>query len=117
MSVTSPTDRMPALARRAIAAACGNPDWALAILGLAAHLWASRGYDYFRDEMYFIVCGERLDWGFIDQPPLIPAVAATMHSLFPGSLVMLRLLPALAHAATIVLAAATARQLGGAVWA
>jgi hypothetical protein len=52
---------------------------ALAILGLAAHLWASRGYDYFRDEMYFIVCSERLDWGFIDQPPLIPAVAATMH--------------------------------------
>jgi hypothetical protein len=37
MSVTSPTDRMPALARRAIAAACSNPDWALAILGLAAH--------------------------------------------------------------------------------
>jgi len=108
---------MPAVARRAIATACGNPDWALAILGFAAHLWASRGYDYFRDEMYFIVCGERLDWGFIDQPPLIPAVAATMHSLFPGSLVMLRLLPALAHAATIVLAAATARQLGGGVWA
>ena len=67
--------------------------------------------------MYFIVCGERLDWGFIDQPPLIPAVAATMHRLFPGSLAMLRLLPALAHAATIVLAAATARQLGGGVWA
>jgi hypothetical protein len=106
---------MPALARRAIAAARGNPSWA--ILGLAVQLWASRGYDYFRDEMYFIVCGDRLDWGFVDQPPLIPAVAATMHHLFPGSLVMLRLLPALAHAATIVLAAATARQLGGGVWA
>ena len=75
--------------RRAIAAARGNPGWVLAILGVAAHLWASRGYDYFRDEMYFIVCGERLDWGFVDQPPLIPAVAATMHHLFPGSLVML----------------------------
>ena len=108
---------MPVLARRAIAAARGNPGWVLAILGVAAHLWASRGYDYFRDEMYFIVCGERLDWGFVDQPPLIPAVAATMHHLFPGSLVMLRLLPALAHAATIVLVAATARQLGGGAWA
>jgi hypothetical protein len=106
---------MLALARRAIATARGNPGWALAILGLAVHLWARRGYDYFRGEMYFIVCGERLDWGFVDQPPLIPAVAATMHHLFPGSLVMLRLLPALAHAATIVLATATARQLGGGV--
>ena len=48
---------MLALARRAIAATRGNPGWALAILGLAVHLWASRGYDYFRDEMYFIVEG------------------------------------------------------------
>ena len=66
--------------------------------------------------MYFIVCGQRLDWGFVDQPPLIPAVAAAMHHLFPGSLVILRLLPALAHAVTIGLAAATARLLGGGVW-
>jgi hypothetical protein len=36
---------MLALARRAIAAARGNPGWALAILGLVVHLWASRGYD------------------------------------------------------------------------
>jgi len=69
---------MLALARRAIAAVRGNPGWALAILGLAVHLWASRGYDYFRDEMYFIVCGERLDWGFVDQPPLISGVPATV---------------------------------------
>ena len=108
---------MLALTGRALTAVRGNPGWALATLGLAVHLWASRGYDYFRDEMYFIVCGQRLDWGFIDQPPLIPAVAAAMHHLFPGSLVMLRLLPALAHAVTIGLAAATARLLGGGVWA
>jgi hypothetical protein len=62
----------------------GNPGWALAILGLAVHLWARRGYNYFRDEMYFIICGQRLDWGFVDQLPLIPAVAAAMHHLFPG---------------------------------
>ena len=79
-----PLVKSPKLARRAIAAARGNPGWALAILGLAAHLWASRGYDYFRDEMYFIVCGERLDWGFVDQPPLIPAFAAAMHHLSPA---------------------------------
>ena len=47
------------------------------------HLWASRGYDYFRDEMYFIVCRQRLDWGFVDQPPLIPAVAAGDASSVP----------------------------------
>jgi len=90
-----------------------RPGWLLAALALLAHLYASRGYDYFRDELYFIVCGERLDWGYVDQPPLIPLIAAIMHRLFAPSLVMLRLVPALAHAATVALAAETARFLGG----
>lgn len=108
---------MGPLVRRTVAVARDHPSWMLALAGLAAHLWASRGYGYFRDELYFIVCGERLDWGFVDQPPLIPAVAAAMYHLFPGSLVMLRLLPALAHGATIALAGTTAQRLGGGLWA
>ena len=91
--------------------------WALGVLAVAVHLWASGGYGYFRDELYFIVCGQRLDWGFVDQPPLIPAIAGAMHQLVPGSLRMLRLVPALAHGATVVLAGATARRLGGGPWA
>jgi len=108
---------MPATARRVLVAAREHPAWLLGLLAVALHLWASRGYGYFRDELYFIVCGERLDWGFVDQPPLIPAVAGAMHRLFPGSLVMLRLLPALTHGATVVLAGATAQRLGGGLWA
>ena len=100
---------MEALTRR--------PGWLLAAVALLAHLYASGGYDYFRDELYFIVCGERLDWGYVDQPPLIPLLAGMMHRLFPESLVMLRLVPALAHAATVALAAETARLIGGGRWA
>jgi dolichyl-phosphate-mannose--protein O-mannosyl transferase len=40
-----------------------------------------------------------------------------MHFLFPGSLRMFRLVPALAHAVTVVLVAATARRVGGGKWA
>lgn len=94
-----------------------RPAWALAALTLAIHLYASGGYGYFRDELYFIVCGSRPAWGYVDQPPLVPLIAAAMHSLFPDSLVMLRLLPALAHAATVALAGETARHLGGGRWA
>jgi hypothetical protein len=94
-----------------------RPGWLLAAAALLAHLYASGGYDYFRDELYFIVCGERLDWGYVDQPPLIPLIAAAMHRLFPASLVMLRLVPALAHAGTVALAAETTRLLGGGRWA
>ena len=93
------------------------PAIVLALVALAIHLYASGGYGYFRDELYFIVCGTRPDWGYVDQPPLVPLIAAAMHGLFGDSLVMLRLVPALAHAATIALAGETARQLGGGRWA
>jgi len=94
-----------------------RPGWPLAALALLAHLYASGGYDYFRDELYFIVCGEHLDWGYVDQPPLVPLIAMIMHRLFASSLVMLRLAPALAHAGTVLLAAETARALAGRSWA
>lgn len=71
----------------------------------------------FRDELYFIACGDHPAWGYVDQPPLIPLIAALLHQLFPHSLVMLRLPSALGHAATIALTAETARVLGGGRWA
>ena len=94
-----------------------RPGWLLALAALAIHLSVGRGYGYFRDELYFIVCGQHPDWGYVDQPPLIPLIAAAIYRLFPGSVPIMRLLPALAHCATIVLTAATARRLGGGRWA
>jgi 4-amino-4-deoxy-L-arabinose transferase-like glycosyltransferase len=77
--------------------------------------FASR-YGYHRDELYFLACGRRLTWGFVDQPPLTPALARLSDVLFPGSLVGLRLWPALMTGALVVFAALTARELG-AGWA
>ena len=80
-------------------------------------MWANGEYGYHRDELYFIVCGQHPDWGYVDQPPLVPLLASLMHTLFPDSLTMFRLLPALAHAGTVALTAETARKLGGGNWA
>ena len=80
-------------------------------------MWANGDYGYHRDELYFIVCGQRPDWGYVDQPPLVPLLAALMHWLFPDSLTMFRLIPALAHAGTVALTAETACKLGGGTWA
>jgi hypothetical protein len=84
-----------------------------AALAFGIHLYAAGSYGIFRDELYFIVCGEHPDWGYVDQPPLIPLLAATTHLLAPDSLRTLRLVPILGHVATIMLTAATARTLGG----
>ncbi len=99
--------------RGRVAAALRTPGVILAALALTVHLYASGYYGYFRDELYFIDCGQHPDWGYVDQPPLIPLIAASMHALFPGSLRMLRLVPALGHAAAVALTAETARLLGG----
>src|SRR5258708_128243 len=80
---------------------------------LLLHLYAGRYYGYFRDELYYLACSRHLDWGYVDQPPLIALIAWIGRSLFGDSLPAIRFFPALAGAATVALTALTARELGG----
>jgi 4-amino-4-deoxy-L-arabinose transferase-like glycosyltransferase len=91
------------------------PRAALAIAaGAAAVLLAvAQRYGWHRDELYFLEAGQHLAWGYVDQPPFTPFVARLAHELAPGNLVLLRTLPALASALTIVLGALLVRELGG----
>ena len=74
-------------------------------------------YGYFRDELYYLACGEHPAWGYVDQPPLIGWTAWLLQHTIGTSLWALRLLPALAGAGTIVLAGMLAREFGGRRWA
>src|SRR5208283_2392583 len=78
---------------------------------------AGPNYGYFRDELYYLACGEHPAWGYVDQPPLIAWIAWVLQHTIGTSLWALRLLPALAGAATVVLAGLLARELGGLRWA
>lgn len=71
------------------------------------------GYGIFRDEFYYLANAARLDWGYVDHPPLAPLLLAGWTALFGDSALSLRFLPALAGGATIVVAGLTARRLGG----
>ena len=70
-------------------------------------------YGFHRDELYFLVAGRRLDWGFVDQPPFTPLVARLAEMIGGTNPVALRALPALAMGGVIVLAASMARRFGG----
>ena len=87
----------------------------LAASVILLHLACGGRYGFFRDELYFVACGERLAWGYVDQPPLIAAVArfAWWLSGEGGSVLAFRVPAILANAATVLVAAALARQLGG----
>ena len=78
---------------------------------------AGPNYGYFRDELYYLACGEHPAWGYVDQPPMIGWMAWLLQHTIGTSLYALRLLPALAHASSIILSGLLARELGGRRWA
>jgi hypothetical protein len=80
---------------------------------LLVHLYAGRHYGYFVDELYYLACSRHLDWGYVDQPPLIAVITWLMRSLLGDSLPALRFLPAVAGAAMVALTALIAREMGG----
>jgi hypothetical protein len=84
---------------------------------LLIHLLTNRGYGYFRDELYYIACGQHLDFGYVDLPPLSALLIRLSRVLFGDSLFAIRLLPALAGAGTVALTGVITRELGGRRWA
>lgn len=84
----------------------------IAVLVLAVHMATNGRYGYFRDELYFIACGRRLAFGYVDQPPLIAIVSRISELLSAGSVMWFRLPAALAHCALIFLAGRTAVYFG-----
>jgi 4-amino-4-deoxy-L-arabinose transferase-like glycosyltransferase len=82
----------------------------------ALHLAANPHYGYFRDELYFIICGFHPAWGYVDQPPVVPLLAAGSQ-LFGQSLLLLRALPAAFAAGGAYVTVALVTELGGDVFA
>ena len=82
---------------------------------LAFHFLVSAfgGYGIFRDEFYYIACSHRLAAGYVDQPPLSIFLMAAGRTLFGVSQFGIRILPSLAHAATVFCAGLLAQKLGG----
>jgi 4-amino-4-deoxy-L-arabinose transferase-like glycosyltransferase len=85
----------------------------LALANFLLHLYFNNRYGYFRDEFDYMACGDHLAWGYVDQPPLIPFLVKISRLVLGDSLRSIRVIPALATSAAIILTAVIARELGG----
>ncbi len=58
-------------------------------------------------------CGDHLQWGYVDQPPLIPFLIHVCRAVLGDSLRSIRFIPALASSLLVVQTAVLAREFGG----
>jgi len=86
--------------------------WGLAAAVFLGHALVAGRYDAFRNELYFIVCGRHPAFGYVDQPPLVPFVAALTQ--IAGDHVWLLRLPAVISAALLVPVTIAFARIGGA---
>jgi 4-amino-4-deoxy-L-arabinose transferase-like glycosyltransferase len=85
----------------------------LALALFAFHIMTNNQYGFHRDELAFVDEGRHPDWGYVSYPPLTPALARLSMDWFGASLTGLRVFPALAMSAVLVLAGLMIRELGG----
>jgi hypothetical protein len=86
-----------------------------AVLATVVHALGNPHYGFFRDELYFIVCGRHPALGYVDQPPLTPLLAALSQS-FGTSLFLLRLIPAFCAGLVAYVSCLFTEELGGGVF-
>ena len=86
-----------------------------ALVKLLIHFYtnAFAGYGIFRDELYYAACSEHLSAGYVDQPPLSIFILAISRMIFGDSIFAIRLLTAVAGAATVFMTGLMTRELGG----
>ncbi|MGA7202219.1 MAG: glycosyltransferase family 39 protein, partial [Candidatus Cybelea sp.] len=87
-----------------------------ALATLAVHLIGNPHYGFFRDELYFIICGFHPAWGYVDQPPVVPLLAAATQ-FFGHSLFAVRALCAFFAAASVYTTCLLVVELGGGAFA
>lgn len=114
----NPNDKSPSI----VAAAAVSPAvfWGillpLAAVKLVIHALIGNGYGFHQDEFYYLACGRRPAWGYVDQPPFVPMLGHFVETLFGVAALTsgeLRCFSALAGAGVVVLGGLMARELGG----
>src|SRR5438309_5913137 len=113
MHFASPTETHLDAAPTSIWARPLTPALFVAAFTLLLHMLTNGQYGYFRDELYFMACGDHLAWGYVDFAPLAAWLVHVNRAVLGDSLHALRFLPAVSAGAKIVLTGLIVRELGG----
>ena len=87
--------------------------WIIAAVFVAVELAVSGRYGFQQDELYFLVAGHHLAFGYVDQPPLAPLLTR-ITGLLGVSPTAIRIIPALAGGAIVLITARLAALFGAA---
>ena len=85
--------------------------WLIAALFVAVMLAVSDRFGFQQDELYFLVAGHHLSLGYVDQPPLAPLLTR-VTGVLGVSPTAIRIIPALAGGAVVVISARLAALFG-----
>jgi len=88
-----------------------------AIVKFALHMYIAPGYGFFFDELYTNALSRHLAFGYVDLPPLVPALVALSRFLLGESLFAMHIVPALAGSFTLVFACLITKEFGGKTFA
>ncbi len=88
-----------------------------ALVKFGIHLYTAPGYSYFIDEFYTAALSRHLAFGYVDLPPLTPALMAFSRALLGESLFAMHIFPALAGAFTLVFICLMVKEFGGRTFA
>jgi 4-amino-4-deoxy-L-arabinose transferase-like glycosyltransferase len=90
--------------------------WAILLIAavqFALHLWTNAHDNLFRDELYYLATAQHLDFGYVEFPPFVALAAAFSRAVLGTTPLAIRILPALAGAAIVLLTADMVAMLGG----
>ncbi|MBA2291695.1 MAG: glycosyltransferase family 39 protein [Gemmatimonadales bacterium] len=89
--------------------------WILAVIVVALHVIVNviTPYGIHRDEFLYAAMGRHLSLFRMDFPPLIAIIAEAERAVFGDTIWGLRMVPAVAHGALVLLTARIAAELGG----
>ena len=117
MATASAPSALPATRRGSVFSSGMAIIWAIAAAKLLFHIYFNNRYGYFRDEFDYMSCGDHLQWGYVDQPPLVPFLTHFSRAVLGDSLRAIRFIPAVTSSLLIVQSAVLARELGGRCYA